>query len=394
MFENYNNIQLIGGGKPSSEYTPLVKDYNSNLLNLLASTNPQIPNAINCWQSTVGSLDSSIHTNKSERFKEYIYNIFYTDLDWSEKQDQIVSMVATEGNAIIEFDKKTKQINIESIYNYRIYYNEKFKIYSYKKVNSNGQEQPERLLHGVDIFHLKDPAFIHLAICPSRIETIINYLSIDNSATKLQKKFYDDGMIGITILDIDPAVRPDLMASKVDENGLTAWQRLSNQIKNWFGGFGKSNTIGLIAGLRNKISLNTSNSEAQTKEILKELTPERVAWGFSLTMVNFGESATYNNGQAFDTLLYGKIGRSLERQLDNTRNWIIKLLNITDCKIYYNSQNNQNQIDNQKVLIEEVKNGLLTINEYREIRGYKNLTTIDATNSTDEQEKKNSNLVN
>jgi len=118
-----------------------------------------------------------------------------------------------------------------------------------------------------------------------------------------------------------------------------------------------------------------NNKDSQFFNLMKELTPERIAWAYSLTLSDFGSggNTTYSNVAVFNDALYDKIGKPVEIELDKCRNNFVlkKLYNIPiSDKFYVRYEGPQDP--NSLLEIENWRNdylsGLITINEYRSKR--------------------------
>ncbi|MFM7853430.1 MAG: hypothetical protein ACKO96_16300, partial [Flammeovirgaceae bacterium] len=135
-------------------------------------------------------------------------------------------------------------------------------------------------------------------------------------------KFYKEGT-----LDIMDRLNDETK----DKENKTFLQRLMDNFNSKNRGVENSGKVGIIPFLEDVIKVNTSNKDSQYLEMMKTLTPERVAWAYSMTMSNFGTGTnlTENNASTFDDALFDKFGRPIQHLLDECRNeFVLKLEGI------------------------------------------------------------------
>jgi hypothetical protein len=372
-----------------SEYTPLKPHkLTKEHYNKIVTSTAQLPYIISKWQSTVGQNDSSVFVYASENINERtkiikknlekrIYDFFYKKLNWEKIEKEIIALIATEGNAIVMLNIEGSVI-VHSIFKFNVYYESNQKITRYVFLDKNGQETNlNNLKHGVDIFHIKDPIFSHFVIAPSRLDTVYDYLMLEQKGVKANINLFANGFLSNIFLKFDYDKLPtQAFDNTKDKNGKTWFEKLMDGVNDRFRSLTKLGRAGHIQGLDSVIEVGKNNKDTQFYELIKELTPERMAWAYSMTLADFGAggNTTYNNASTFDDALYDKVGRPLERILDQCRNdFLAPIYNLysltSSIFISYNEPSDPNRLNEIKEWREDYKNGLITIDEFRDKRG-------------------------
>jgi len=383
----YDDIfQLFGMSDiPANESIP----YNQGVLSRaeLKSISKSLPLYSFCvakWMGAVGAFDSTVYVRTGEKqtdetrrrkllLQDKTYRLVYTRLNWRTLENQIVELIAREGNAIVRIDKDDNVI-IDSRFNYNIYGQVPNLRYAYKK---NGQEVEglKNLRHGVNLFHIRHPQFENWPIAPAPLEFILHYIRLEKHGVVANTKMFDKGMIGVVLLRLQKEMINEMNSTVRDENNENWLERSMRKINDTVAGIRNAFSVNYMPGVEDAIRLDKSNNEMQFKELLQEITPYRMAWGFLLTPADLGigGATTYNNVASFDDSLYDKLGRHLERALDQMRNdWLLPYYGIKTNESYYIQYNppaDPKKIDSEKLALEEYKANAITQNEYRDIKG-------------------------
>jgi hypothetical protein len=383
LFRVYNAYQ-----DSLNEYTPIRPSTFSRLqLAKLASSIPQFPFIVSKWQATVGQNDSTVYIQSSDnisdrtkqlkkRIESRIYDLFYKKLKWAEIEKEVLALVAAEGNAVVMLNNQA-EIIVHSIYRFNIYRNPDQKTTRYAFIDAGGVETKlNNLIHGVDIFHIKDPVFAHFPIAPSRLEVAYSYIILEQKGVKANTNLFANGFLSNLFLKFDYDKMPSQVKDQTkDKNGKTWFDRLMETLNDKFAGVSKMARVGHIFGLDSIIEAGKNNKDTQFYEMIKELTPERIAWAFSMTLSDFGagKNTTYNNASTFDDALYDKIGRPLEKILDSVRNDFIaplfQMYGSTSTYIKYNEPADPNRLNEIKEWRNDYIAGLITVDEFRDKRG-------------------------
>ena len=397
-FDNY--FQMLNGYQDNvDQYTPIrPRVFSQKLIDQVVRSNPLIPYIISSWQSNVGANGSEIVVDigddqsdstkaRKNRIKKSTYRTLYTDHKWDDIQGKVIEYVAQEGSAILMLNKNGNVI-VESIYRFNVYKDDVNKIARYAYIKDGVEVAGMKdLRHGVDLWHIKDPVFSKYVVPPSRLEVAYQYIHLEQKVVKLNISQFAHSWIHNLILKLNPKEVPKIIDETKDKEGRTWLQRFMDQINDRFSGVEKAGRVGTIPGLEEIFEPGKSNRDSQTFELLKQLTPERIAWAYSMTNSNIGAGShlTENNAATFDDALYDKFGRHVEQQLDNARNdWLLAQEGVfTNENFYarYIPPEDPNRLEEVKQWLEDWKNGTITKNEYREKRGLPPLPDGDQTKS-------------
>ena len=357
----------------------------------IATSISQFPTIISKWQSNINANDSTVHIlsvaksdrlkRQKERLKEQIYNLFYTTLSWSNIEMQVVELIAKQGNAVLMFNKDGRLI-VESIFSFNVYWDATNKISRYVYVKNGVEiEGMKNLQHGIEIYHIKDTISQTYPVSPSRIDNAFSSILLDNKAVNVNTKIFAGGMLGTVLANLDPQKFPKISDETRDNQGMTWRDRFTDWFNDRFAGARKAGRVSFLAGVENIHELGRNNRDAQFLELLKQLTPERIAWAFSLTLADFGGDTrtTYNNVATFDDALYDKFGRPLEKILDDARNnWILrKFFTQSSFYIKYNEPQDPNKSKELENVRLDYEKNIITLNEAREAKGYEPIPNGD-----------------
>ena len=392
-----------------SEYTPV----NLHLLKAhqyqqIARTNAQMPYIISQWQGHVGQNSSSVivatASSKAEttlqnkkRLQVKVYDFLYTKLNWKKIELAIVQLIAEEANAVVMLNS-VGEIIVHSIFRFSVYYESSNKIKRYAFKDKNGAEIKEmsNLRHGIDLYHIQDPTSSNCVISPSRLDACFAFILLEQKGVKANTALFANGFLMNVFLKLNPDILPKLQDQSKDKNGKTFWERFMSPILDRFSGVEKAGRVGYIPGLEGIFETGKNNRDSQFHDIIKELTPERVAWAYSMTLSDFGAggNTTYNNATTFNDALYDKIGRPLESILDDCRNnFLLKTLFGVPISSSLYIKYNEPEDPNKLLEVESWRNdfiaGVITANEYREKRGLEPIEGAGKLQLTAENEAKN-----
>lgn len=380
------------------EFTPIrVGLLSPSVIRRISSSLPQWPFIVNTWKSTIGAngteviIETKNNTEQikknKEKLQKKIYNLLYSFDYWDSIESKIVELVALEGNAVLMRNKDGKLCVYSLHEHFNVYYQKNNQSYRYAFL-SDGKEVSNmtNLRHGVDLWHFRDSAFTTWPIAPSRFDVILSYVLLENDGLKSNIHLFKNGMIGVLLLNFEKEMIQQFREVP-DKDGETWITRKLKELKDLFVGVRKSFKIGVIPGLKEIFEPGKTNKDLQFKELLKELTPERIAWGFSMVLADFGSggATTYNNVLTFNNSLYDRVGRELEKELDVCRNdWVLRFHGIhTNEEMYvqYIPYRDPNKLEEDKEWREDFKNEIITLNEIRTKRGLDLLDGGDVTYS-------------
>ena len=349
----------------------------------------QMPFIVSTWQSNVGANGSTVaivinegNAPAAQKRKQAVQGrinaLIYTKHKWQNIELEIIKKIAIEGNAVVMINDEGLLI-VESINRFNIYFDaiNRRNRYAYL-INGAEKTGMTDLYHGVDLWHFKDPIGMDMPLAPSRLQAAMAMILLDNKATRMNTHMFANGFLSNVFLkfyDKASEKATELLSDPTkDKDGKTWTQRLLDSIRGKFGGVDNAGKIGIVPYLEDIIKVNSSNKDSQYLQILKELTPERVAWAYSMTLTDFGagRATTYNNVSVFNDALYDKFGRAMERQLDQCRNeFVLKLEGISTSEtlyICYNEPEDPNKLLEAAAWREDWKVDVITVNEYREKR--------------------------
>lgn len=385
----YDNI-LNYYNEEVDKYTP----YNPHLLNkkvytYIDTSNAQFPLIIGIWQSVVGANGRVVNIKENannsdsyklakERLKNKVYKLLYTKHNYKSLESQIVKFIVKEGNAIARINKD-KNIIIESIFNYNVYFDKANRTCRYAYLDKGREvEGLKNLQHGKEIWHFKDFAHLEYPVAPSRLDNAFSFLLLENHSVKFNNHLFSNGNLSNIFLKFKKEEMDSKMFDKtVDDKGKTYLQNFFDGLKASFTGVKNGLRMGYVEGLDDVIKVGDNNRDAQFVELIKSITPERLAWAYNLVHPDFGSgnNTTYNNASTFNYAQRDKIGKPLEYELDQwTNEWILPIVEgIATTETFYVSyveDRDPNKLENDKFTLELVKNNVLTVNEARELFGF------------------------
>jgi hypothetical protein len=289
------------------EYTP----YNSKPLpwetySKVGRTDPEIMAAKTAWQANVGADDSSTFAG-SNLAKKRMYDLVYTQMQWSDFERKFVNLIAEEGNAIT-MHNDTGKPEVYSLSRFTVKWDKiNNRAISYKMLDENGRPIPgmETLIHGVDLWHSRDPMFNNYPVAPSRIDVCWSIILLDNHAIIQNNRMFSRGAIGAILLGLKEGF--DKIASKPIREGdkMTVREDLIERLKDMVSGYNKSHNIVSIPYLDQIFELGKSNKDLQFEQVLN-MAAEKKARAFSVTMADLGKDLTYNNAATFSYAIYNK----------------------------------------------------------------------------------------
>lgn len=355
---------------------------NRSVLYRVSNSMPQFPFIITAWKGVIGSqgheviVNSRANEETKNRIKQKIYKIIYTDLKYLAVKESIIEFIAREGNAIVRYDSKLRKILVHSRFKYRIKYNEELDITTYSFLDKHHMEVAglQNLVGGVDVYHIKHPSFQSLPISPSPIDVAQRFIALENNGVTANEKLFKNSFIGTMLFSFNDEMMNHIQAPK-DKDGKNWFDRLMEKVRDALAGVSQAFQVGYIPGLQQVHHLDKNNNDTQFFEMIKELTPERIAWAFSMVLSNFGTGGnlTFNNAEMFDSALYNKIGKIMEHQLDSLINeFILPLVGITtneNLYFKYAEAKTEKELALLVELREQFKVRAITINEYREALG-------------------------
>jgi len=379
----------------ASKYTP----YNAGLLTrqqykTIVTTFPLFPYIINSWQAQVGQNDSSVIISTSEDLSERyrrqkellqkrVYDFLYSKLEYKKVELETVSLIAREGNAVWLINEQGKLI-VESIFRFNVYWDNQNKIARYAYLVDGAEKAGMTNLNdGKELIHFKDPLFTDFPVAPSRLDAVYSSVLLEHHGIKASTNLMSKGMIGTILFKLGEKGNQKALDQTKDSDGKTWLQRQMEKLQDMFGGSKKAGRAGIIPDLEQIFEIGKSNRDTQFRELITDITPTRLAWGYSMTPTDLGVggATTYNNVGSFNQALYDKIGRSMEILFDRARNnWLLPIFGFnTNSNFYikYNQPEDPNRLAEVKQWLEDYKVGIITVNEYRDMRGLEPLPNGD-----------------
>jgi phage portal protein BeeE len=376
--------------KWASEYDKIVKGF------------PQISFILSAWQSNVGANSFTINipvndNNKPDTLtrkkaaQNRIQNIIYDKHNFLKIKGEIIAKIVKEGNAVLMINKDGLLI-VESINRFNVFWDNQNKVarYSYL-VDGTEKAGMGNLEHGVDLWHIKDTIFSDYPVAPSRLQVAMAMILLENKATRMNTHMFANGWLSNIFLKFYQEGSEDIMNAisdpTKDKENKTWKDRIMDIFNSKSRGVENAGKVGIIPFLEDIIKVTVSNKDSQYLEMMKQLTPERVAWAYSMTMSNFGTGGnlTENNASTFDDALYDKVGRHLEQALDSMINkWLLPLEGIYTSETIghkFNEPEDPKKLLEVKEWREDWKNDAITLNEYRDRRNLAPLAGGDITYS-------------
>lgn len=371
--------------EPSNEYTPVQSGRLANhKLRQVQANDPHFPKIISMWQGTVDTNDTNVYIRNTRKdqndpslspLKDKAYFFFYETLQWDSVAKKIINFIVREGGCILNFDPKENTIKVYSQSMFNVYHNKYTQETRYKLL-VDGAEQGGFLHHGEDLWHIKDWAFTDWIVAPSRIETVYSWLLLEQKGIQVNANIFAKGMIGSLIFKFkDELYKDPKLTQEITENGAktTGFEKIFKRFRDKFVGASNSNKVGAstIPYLDNILEPGKSNTDLQFDKLLDHAVQAKLTT-YGLSKSDFGlDNTTYNNAEQYGYQRHENIGQHLHNILDDCRNnYILKLSGLKNTiKIYYNPYLDPNKLAKDKSWLEDWKNGVITKNEYREMRG-------------------------
>ena len=318
-------------------------------------------------------------TKAKSNLQKKTQDLIYARKGWHSIEKQVVELLTREGMAVIRLNADGYPV-VDSRFRYNIYWNETMKKarYAYKDPTSGGEVAGmTNLEDGGELFVIKHPAYTGYPVPISPVDSALMIARLDFHALVANQKKFDNGMIGQIFLRFNEEMNRKISTLDQQPDDKKNWfKQMMRKLNDTFRGTSNSNQVSSIPGLEDVIEVGgKDNTQMQFYETLKELTPERIAWNWMLTAVDFGTggSTTYSNASVFNDALYDKVGRSIEQQLAQCLNeWFLPSQGIKTNENYYvcyNEPRDAQKVQSIQSALEEFKYNAITLNEYRAERG-------------------------
>lgn len=324
------------------------------------------------YQSNVGAYSIQVLSNAKDeaknRLEENIQRFLYTSHEWQTIQDEIIEYIVREGNAILMLNEDGKLI-VHSHFRFNIYRNPIQKTVEYRLL-VDGVESVVGLKDGVDLWHFKDKMFQSYAVAPSRIDLAYAMVLLESKAVKLNTKQFESGWMSNILLQLNERAEQKAMDETKDDKGRTWIQRQMAALNDTLQGWRNAFRPGYVAGLKGIFEVGKSPRDAQFIELLK-LTPQRIAWAYSMTETDFGTggSSTYNNVSVFNDRLYDLFGAGIEKRIEACwTKYLFPLfgINLGRARVAFRQPPDGNENTERDFWRLAFVDGGLTLNEYRE----------------------------
>jgi hypothetical protein len=384
VLEILNNFQLS-----SSEIIPLKTSALTEAdMKLVVSRIPQYPFIVTKWQSVVGANNSRVIVStsennsdstriKKERLQKATIRLLYSKLKYQELQSNIIELIAREGLAVVRFTEDGLPV-VDSRFRYHFYWNEMKKKVRLAYLDPKTNQEVAGLTELYDreqVYIIRHPSYTGWTIPLSPAESILLVAKLEFHGLVANQKIFDSGMIGTVMLKLIPEMAKKINSSDKDKEGKNWFERTLDKMNAVFSGARNANKVGYMPGLEDVIEVGKNNRDMQFYELLKDLTPTRIAWNWLLTPTDFGigGAQTQNNVSVFDDSLFDKFGQHIERQLDTMRNdWLLPAVGVRTSESFYIEYvppEDPKKLEEIKQALEEYKNNAITLNEFREKKG-------------------------
>lgn len=280
------------------------------------------------WRGSIGrsgmrAIIQSKSDARKEELEKRLYSVTYGRYEWDKLESEILPLLFAEGNAIIMYDTKEDVYKVYSHFDFNIYHDNvnKRNRYAYK-IDGSEVEGLKNLRHGEDLWHIKDHAYSHLPLAPSRIDMSYSYIMLENEAVKSNINLFGNGGINVTLLAIkDEMGAQRLNTVALDENNKpttkTKKETLLSKIWDRITGTRNANKVDIIENLDNVYELGKDNKSMQFVDLIDKVSPKKVAevWGVTEVDMGTGGATTYNNVETMNYVLHDKVGRFYEGAL-------------------------------------------------------------------------------
>jgi hypothetical protein len=356
--------------------------------------NPTFVHILSIWNANIGANgrkfvintnanNNDTTKNKKDQYAKRMYNFLYTKKNWAKIEKQIVAIIAREGSCIMMSDTNGEQ-TVWSLRRFHIYHDSVLNVTRYAFLDNNNREIAgmSNLKHGVDLWHIKDPAFEDWIVPPSRIDCAYLWILLQNNGLKSNNYIFSNAFIGTTLIGFNSEAKGqgdrvaiDRIDGKdvPDKNGKTWIQRMLDRLNSTAKGVKNSFRVQSSFGLDKVFELGKSNKDLQFLELLLRSKTEIVS-AYGLTMSDLGDGdkgLTYNNASTFSYNVFGKIGQPLEELLDQvTNDWFLPSYGITTTEnayFDYNKPNNPDRLALEEQARKNWESNTITLNEMREI---------------------------
>jgi hypothetical protein len=405
QFDDYFQALNQYNGGAYDKYTPINSHSLSySQLDQIWTSNPVFVHILAIWNANVGANGRKfvINTNatnsdttkgKKDQYSKRMYNFLYTKKNWSKLEKQIIAITAREGSCIMMADVNGEQV-VWSLRRFHVYHDQVLNETRYAFLDGNNREIAgmTNLKHGVDLWHIKDPAFEDWIVPPSRIDCAYLYILLQSNGLKSNNFIFSNAFIGTTMLGFTSdaissggKVAMDVVDGKQtpDKNGKTVIQRMVDKINDTFRGVKKSFRVGYAFGLDKVFELGKSNADMQFMDLMMRSKTEILS-AYSLTMSDVGDGdkgLTYNNASTFSYNVFGKIGQPFEELLDQvTNDWFCPSYGISTTEnayFDYNKPNNPDRLALEEQARKNWESNTIKLNEMREILALEPVTNGD-----------------
>lgn len=310
------------------------------------------------WEDLKDS--SKVPNMKSVQVIESLINSRTGRFTFRKFKDEIIRHGGISGNAYVFIEKSVtgKILDLDIIDPRSMYVvTDKYGVVLYwiQKVKNDTQRfEPDEIAHFV---FTKDPDSPVFGLSP--IEPIVWDVRTDMAAMVSNYVFFENDAI--------PAAHYILNDDIGEKEQARAIQELERQIK----GAEKRHKSIAVSGIKEIKTLAISNKDMEF-HVLRRFTTEKVcsAYGVPKSILNYTDGVNYSNGKEQTEKFWEGTIEPLEKQFAEFINkTLLPLLGIDDIQLVFNPRSFDNREWNEASSREDVKQGILTINEARELRG-------------------------
>ena len=364
----------------TNKWTPIAKDWRK--LELETNTNPISKKCVNVWQSLADyyELKVKVEVSKSKKANERAEKVIQRIIDKRFKPlvKKAIQIIAEKGNAYLMINSDNELI-VQHPDFFNIYWDSNNqKPYCYKYI-INGVEQPQKLQHGVEIYHLRNPFSQAQVLSSAPIEAGMKEIEAYTSMFAYILQEYQNGLSGNVLATVKDKF---INESTAEVDGVPKWAYWSKTLSNLFNKTARTQNQGSkiipVNFAESFFKFGGNLRDIQALEILEKQV-EFIASCFNLTAQDLGfGKTTYNNTTVFAEQQEEKIGKPLKLEIELALNsWVLpKIFKIdtylsSDIEVWaeFEPPNNEDLVAkrNQTVELFKVKGLPLTDIEKRQI---------------------------
>jgi hypothetical protein len=268
-----------------------------------------------------------------EKFERDAYKKLYVDADWENLENQLLSTIFVENQAVLMYLPDDDRYVVYSIHDFKVYHDYINKTTRYAMMRNGAIIRGmENLQHGVDLWHVKDPAYSQFPLAISRMDTAYRYCMLENEGVKVNVKLFKNGMINLIFMGVDSGdgkMGANFLRTQVLDpedptktTNVTQKDSLLKRIRSAITGSDNANSVQIIEDLNKIHEVGKDNKSMQFEQLINQVAPKKLAmiWGVTDPDMGSGTNSTYNNVETMNFVLHDKVGRMFETVLADCAN--------------------------------------------------------------------------